>query len=193
MPKNRKSQTETRRARGREEQARREPARPNGQTADSTMMAPAVPDLELEHQGMRDLIAGLNEDLSDELEAIVQYVTYAAKVTGPYRLEVAQLFRSEVADELGHAQFLADKIVALGGEPTTRPGIVLQADSVAQMLNYVLQAEQRAIRNYNARAEQARAAGDTGLAVRLEDIISDETTHAEEVEKILRTWNNPAG
>ena len=33
------------------------------------------------------------------------------------------LFESvaEIADEQGHAQFLADKIAALGGEPTIRP------------------------------------------------------------------------
>ena len=31
------------------------------------------------------LIDHLNEDLSGELSAIIQYLTYAAKVTGPYR------------------------------------------------------------------------------------------------------------
>ncbi len=31
-----------------------------------------------------DLIAHLNEDLAGELSAIIQYLTYAAKATGPY-------------------------------------------------------------------------------------------------------------
>ncbi|MCG8608606.1 ferritin-like domain-containing protein, partial [bacterium] len=59
------------------------------------------------------LIKNLNEDLSGELGAIVQYLTYAAKATGPYRPQLSQFFLSEVTDEQMHAQFLANKIVAL--------------------------------------------------------------------------------
>ena len=38
------------------------------------------------------LIQRLNEDLAGELGAIVQYITYAAKVTGPYRPQLSQFF-----------------------------------------------------------------------------------------------------
>jgi len=67
------------------------------------------------------MIDHLNQDLAGELGAIIQYLTYAAKATGPYRPQLAQFFLTEVADEQLHAQFLANKIVALGGEPTTQP------------------------------------------------------------------------
>src|SRR3990170_2539134 len=67
----------------------------------------------------KTLIAHLNEDLAGEFGAIIQYLTYAAKATGPYRPQLAQFFLAEVADEQLHAQFLANKIVALGGEPTS--------------------------------------------------------------------------
>ena len=63
------------------------------------------------------LIENLNEDLAGELSAIIQYLTYAAKVSGPYRPQLSQFLLTEVADEQIHAQFLANKIVALGGEP----------------------------------------------------------------------------
>ena len=65
------------------------------------------------------LIEALNQDLAGEFAAIIQYITYAAKASGPYRPQLSQFFLSEVADEQMHAQFLANKIVALGGEPTT--------------------------------------------------------------------------
>ncbi|MHC4709592.1 MAG: ferritin-like domain-containing protein [Planctomycetota bacterium] len=65
------------------------------------------------------LIKNLNKELAGELSSITQYITYAAKVTGPYRPQLAGFLLAEVADEQGHAQFLANKIVALGGEPTT--------------------------------------------------------------------------
>ena len=70
------------------------------------------------------LIKHLNEDLAEELTAIIQYITYAAKASGPYRPQLAAFFLEEVADEQVHAQYLANKIVALGGEPTTTPNPV---------------------------------------------------------------------
>src|ERR1700688_781571 len=67
------------------------------------------------------LIAGLNHDLAGEYQAILMYIHYSAKLTGPFRRELRALFQAEVADEQGHAQFLADKIASMGGEPTTEP------------------------------------------------------------------------
>jgi bacterioferritin len=136
----------------------------------------------------KTLIANLNEDLAGELGAIIQYITYAAKATGPYRPQLTSFFLAEVTDEQGHAQFLANKIVALGGEPTTTPREVPAAGSNHEMLEAVLEAERRAVRDYTERAKQADAFGDKGLAVQLEDIVADESGHSEETERILRDW-----
>lgn len=134
------------------------------------------------------LIDNLNKDLASELSAIIQYITYAAKVTGPYRPQLVQFFLAEVPDEQMHAQFLANKIVALGGEPTTTPNPVPAAETNRKMLEAVLAAEREARTNYTTRAEEADAFGDKGLAVQLEDMVRDETGHAEETERILRDW-----
>jgi len=135
-----------------------------------------------------DLIAHLNDDLAGELSAIIQYLTYAAKATGPYRPQLSQFFLAEVVDEQGHAQFLANKIVALGGEPTTVPRPVPPASSNREMLQAVLEAERKAVAEYTARAKEADALGDKGLAVQLEDMVRDESGHSEETERILRDW-----
>lgn len=134
------------------------------------------------------LIKNLNEDLASELSAIIQYLTYAAKATGPYRPQLAQFFLAEVADEQLHAQFLANKIVALGGEPTTVPHEVTKAKSNREMLEAVLKAEKKATADYTKRAKEADEFGDKGLAVQLEDMVRDESGHAEETERILRDW-----
>jgi bacterioferritin len=134
------------------------------------------------------LIDHLNEDLAGELGAIIQYLTYAAKATGPYRPQLSQFFLAEVTDEQLHAQFLANKIVALGGEPTTVPRAVPKAASNKKMLQEVLKAERRATADYTERAREADALGDKGLAVQLEDMVRDESGHAEETERILRDW-----
>jgi bacterioferritin len=134
------------------------------------------------------LINNLNEDLAGELSAIIQYITYAAKTTGPYRPQLAQFFLEEVADEQLHAQFLANKIVALGGEPATTPRPVPPANSNKEMLEAILAAEKQAVADYGRRADEAKAFGDTGLAVQLEDMVRDETEHSEETARMLRDW-----
>lgn len=134
------------------------------------------------------LVALLNEDLSGELGAIAQYIVYAAKVTGPFRPQLSQFFLAEVPDEQGHAQYLANKIVALGGEPTTEARAVPTVHSNREMLEAVLEAERRARADYTERARQAEELGDKALQVQLENIVSDEAGHFEEVERILREW-----
>jgi len=134
------------------------------------------------------LIKYLNDDLAGEFGAIIQYLAYAAKATGPYRPQLSQFFLAEVADEQLHAQFLANKIVALGGEPTTTPRPVPPARTNREMLEAVLAAERQAAQDYTRRAEEAAAIGDKGLAVQLENMVLDESGHSEETERILRDW-----
>ncbi len=130
----------------------------------------------------------LNEDLAGELGAIIQYITYAAKATGPYRPQLSAFFLQEVADEQLHAQYLANKICALGGEPTTVPRPVPAAKTDKEMLEEVLKAERKATADYSLRAKQADELGDKGLMVQLEDMVRDESGHSEETERILRDW-----
>lgn len=134
------------------------------------------------------LIDNLNADLANELSAIAQYITYAAKATGPYRPQLSQFFLTEVVDEQEHAQFLANKIVALGGEPTTVPSPVPPAKTNREMLEAVLEAEIKAGNDYTKRAQEAEEFGDKGLVVQLEDMVRDEMGHSEETERILRDW-----
>ena len=135
------------------------------------------------------LIDHLNDDLAGELGAIIQYLTYAAKASGPFRPQLAQFFLTEIADEQQHAQFLANKIVALGGEPATKPRPVPPARNNHEMLEAVLAAERQAVKDYTQRAKEAEAFGDKGLVVQLEDMVRDESGHSEETERILRDWS----
>jgi len=134
------------------------------------------------------LIDNLNGDLAGELSAIIQYITYAAKATGPYRPQLSAFFLTEVLDEQMHAQFLANKIVAFGGEPTTTARPVPPAGTNREMLEAVLTAELQATADYTERARQADEYGDKGLAVQLEDMVRDESGHSEETERMLRDW-----
>jgi len=136
----------------------------------------------------QDFIDELNKDLANEFSAIIQYTIYAAKVMGPFRPELAKFFLEEVSDEQEHAKFLADKIITLGGTPTTIAANVAEASTNREMLEEVMKAEDKAIQAYTKRAEQASELGYKALSMDLEDMIRDETNHKEEVSKILQGW-----
>lgn len=137
---------------------------------------------------MDELLEGLNQDLAAEYQAVITYRTFASLATGPFRQELRAFFEDEVPDELSHAQFLADKIVALGGRPTTEPLPVTVTTDNRTMLEIAHRAESETIVRYEERVRQADALGLTALKVRLEDIIVDETGHKEEIERRLENW-----
>ena len=134
------------------------------------------------------LIDALNEDLANEYAAVIQYTQYSAKVRGPWRAELRTFFQTEIADEQMHAQFLADKIAAMGGNPTTQPAPVQNAETPEEMLKAVLAAEEGALRRYKQRVGQADELGEIALRVQLENFIADEQNHMQEVEQILAGW-----
>lgn len=147
-----------------------------------------VGDRKVDSVNKEQLIELLNGDLSREYQAIITYIQYAASVTGPYRQELKQFFLNEVPDETMHAQYLADKIAALGGVPSVTPEPVSQETDAKKMLQNVLEAERTARNNYSTRAKQADELGEIGLANHLEDMADDESGHHDETEKILRGW-----
>lgn len=134
-------------------------------------------------------LEGLNVDLAHEYSAVIQYRTYASQVQGQWRMELRQFFENEIPDELGHAQILADKIVALGGTPTAVPAPVKPARDAREMLRNSLEDEIETIQRYVKRRRQAEALGHYGLAVEFDDLIRDESTHRDEIQLILKRWD----
>lgn len=134
------------------------------------------------------LIDGLNQDLAAEYQAVMMYQTYAALVSGPFRPELRAFFEGEIPDELKHAGFLADKIVSLGGTPTTRAAEVPIVPDNRGMLAVALQAEEDTIARYTTRIQQAEECGEIALKVELENLIVDETTHRDDIRRMLKDW-----
>ena len=136
-----------------------------------------------------EFLEGLNVDLAHEYAAVIAYRTYASQVQGQWRMELRQFFEAEIPDELGHAQILADKIVALGGTPTTQAAPVKPGRDAREMLRNALEDEIDTIERYVKRRKQAESLGHYGLAVEFDDLIRDETTHRDEIQMILKRWD----
>ncbi len=136
------------------------------------------------------LIDGLNEDLAHEYNAVISYLLFAKMASGHGMLELGPFFEAEIADELRHAQFLAQKIIALGGTPTAEPAPVTLPKDNRGMLRAALQSEKDTIVRYTTRIKEAEEAGELGLKVDLEQLVSDETGHKEDLERILLGWKD---
>ncbi len=134
----------------------------------------------------QELIEGLNADLNLELEALLRGIYHAAAGRGMLGHELRELLRKDLASELEHAMFLADKIVALGGEVRIRPHHPKDLVGSRQLLSDNIAAERQVIANYTRRIDQALEFGDKGLAIRLEGILSSETDQLEELERLAR-------
>lgn len=137
----------------------------------------------------KQFLEELNVDLAHEFSAVILYRTYASQVQGQWRMELRQFFEQEIPDELGHAQILADKIVALGGTPTTVPAPVKPAGDATEMLQNALDDEVETIGRYVTRRRQAEQLGHYGLAVEFDDLIRDETSHRDEIRLLLNRWS----
>ena len=134
----------------------------------------------------QELINGLNEDLNLELEAVLRYLYHSSSATSLLGHELRELLKADLVGELNHAVFLADKIHALGGEAKINVMMPKRAKNAKDMITRDVAAERKAIKNYTARIQQAQEFGDRGLVIRLEDILAEETDHAEEMERLGR-------
>ena len=133
-----------------------------------------------------ELINGLNEDLNLELETLLRGVYHAAAGRGMLGHELRELLKKELPSELDHAIFLADKIVALGGEVRIRPPVPAELGAARELLQQNIVGERKIISNYAKRIDQASEFGDKGLVIRLEDMLASETDHLEQLERLGR-------
>lgn len=130
------------------------------------------------------LIQGLNEALNRELSTIIRYLLQGSIIKGRVNAPVREMYRTEVSDEIGHAQYLADKIVMLGGQLHVSPDVTPPPASVDQMIENDLKAEESDIAHYKKLADLAEQAGDIELKLQMEEQAADESRHAQVLRRM---------
>jgi bacterioferritin len=138
------------------------------------------------HVSKEDLIKGLNEDLAAELGTVIRYTYQSGKAMGFVGYELREILEDEIADELGHAAFLMDVIVDLGGEPTTTPKTFDKPESLKAMLELDLEMERQDVEHYRAHAALAEELGLVELQIKLEEMAADEAGHARELRRLVK-------
>jgi bacterioferritin len=139
-----------------------------------------------DHMSKEKLIRGLNDDLAAEWGTIMRYTYQAGKSFGLRGAELREILGEEIQDELGHATFLTDVIVDLGGEPTTTPKEFAKPEDLKTMLELDLELELQDVGNYATRSKQAEELGEVELKVKLEEMAADEAGHARELRRLIK-------
>jgi bacterioferritin len=130
----------------------------------------------------------LNEILANELAGAMMYLHYSFFIYGHARIPIVGWLRSQSSEGMTHATLVGDKIISLGGTPVTHPShdkFPPLFDSLDEMLRATLALEKEVFAQYTS---LLRELDDESLAMRvfLEQIITEEVGHIEEIEKMLR-------
>ena len=139
----------------------------------------------------KDIIKLLNDSLATELVCVLRYKRHHFTADGLASPKIAEEFLVHANEESAHADRLAQRIVQLGGEPDFSPDSLSKRSHAAYddsvdlkaMIKANLIAERVAIESYS---QIIALIGDKDSTTRrlLEDILSDEQEHADE----LKDW-----
>jgi len=133
----------------------------------------------------KKLLDLMNDDLSWEYTAAIQYVQHAAVLTGAQYGSIKKEIILHANEELQHAITVADQIDYLGGIPTVKVYSAQTSPDNEVMLQQDLKGENDAIARYSARIEQAEELKLLHLAQQLRQILIMEQEHAMDLEQAL--------
>lgn len=131
------------------------------------------------------IVEMLQSARSDELAAVVQYMKHHYEGQGLESPEIVEQFKKASIDEMKHCEELAERIVYLGGVPTTRTSVIKQGGDLWKMVRDNLDTENDAIAKYRQRIKVAAEEGDSTTRLMLEKILTSEEGHAYAWETIL--------
>jgi bacterioferritin len=139
-----------------------------------------------------DICKLLNDSLATELVCVLRYKRHYFTAVGLSSPKIAEEFLVHANEESAHADRLAKRIVQLGGKPDFSPDTLTQrshadydeSQDLKAMIKANLIAERVAIEAYS---QIIALIGDKDSTTRrlLEDILSDEQEHAEELSDWL--------
>jgi bacterioferritin len=136
-------------------------------------------------KGPKELIDALNEDISYELAAIIQYMWHHVMASGVESPAIIDRFRLVAMDEMRHAEMLAERIDLLGGVPTTELAAIQVGGNLRKMIQDDVTGEELAVRMYKEHIKLADGLDDPISRRMLEDILADEERHLHDWETVL--------
>jgi len=129
----------------------------------------------------------LNHILELELAGVIRYTQYSFMVHGFGRIPIVSWLRSQAAESMLHAHEAGELITQLDGAPSLQIGGLLNSvtHDTGKILEESLRHEEDAVEAYSELLRLVQ-----GQSVMLEEyasrMVSDETRHIGDVQKMLR-------
>jgi bacterioferritin len=134
----------------------------------------------------------LGRALSLELSAVQLYSTQAKLVAVWGLTEVAEKFGNEVKEEMGHADRIISRMLALGVAPNAsqlRP--VKLGQNLQQLLQYNLAFENELVTLYSEASAHCARVGDHDNRMFFDALLKEEQAHAYEWSQWLKELEQP--
>ncbi len=137
-------------------------------------------------KGNEKIIEALNARLADELTAINQYIVHSEMNANWGYEKLHEAIEKRAIEEMKHAEKLIARIIFLEGRPivSNLNPMHIGSDVESQHRND-WNAENDAIKAYNADIRLAVEVGDNGTRELLESILTDEEEHIDWIEAQL--------
>lgn len=119
----------------------------------------------------------MNKAIARELQVSIQYMWQHVQWTGVKGFAVHDEFKHIAIAEMKHAERIAERLNYLGGTPTTKPDSIAVGDSLKEMIENDIKAEDSAIKLYRQAIELAEKEGDITTAHIFVEILMEEEGH----------------
>ena len=127
----------------------------------------------------------LNKARSREIAAITQYMAQHYELEDSDFGKLASKFKEIAIAEMKHAEKLAERILFLKGEPTSKPdGLSKKGQKIAEMLNTNMALEAAAMKMYNEASLVCAAEKDQISKELFEELLKDEEDHFNYFENV---------
>jgi bacterioferritin len=127
----------------------------------------------------------LNEGRSRELSAITQYMAQHYELEDGDYGKLGHKLKEIGIQEMKHAEKFAERILFLGGVPTSKPdGVAKKGEAIPQLLATDIALEEQAVKMYNEAALVCAAEKDQVSKKLFEDILAEEEAHLDDFQNI---------
>ena len=125
----------------------------------------------------KQLLDLLNQAIAREIQVSVQYIWQHVQCTGVKGFAVRDVFKKFAIQEMKHAEEIAERLVYLGGTPTTKPEPIRVGNTLKEMIQIDKKDEEGAIAMYRKIIGVARKEGDEVTEKMFREILADEEEH----------------
>lgn len=139
----------------------------------------------MENMASEKLMNLLNQAISQELSASIQYMWHHVMAIGMRSPEVRDKIRDISIVEMKHAEKIAERLDYLGGVPSTKPTPIEIGTNLEDIIQKNKAKEEGAIKLYRDIIKVASEEGDTTTRLLFEEILSDEEEHHNDFSTLL--------